>query len=183
MTNKFDAIVIGGGHAGVEAAHAVAKMGFQVALMTMNPKALGRLSCNPAIGGSAKGHIVREIDALGGTIGFLADKSGIQFKTLNKSKGPAIWSPRSQNDKDLHPLYVHEYISKIANIQIIKETAKEILIDGGKACGVETLSGEILKSKIVILCAGTFLNGVMFTGESKSEGGRIGEPASYYLSD
>jgi tRNA uridine 5-carboxymethylaminomethyl modification enzyme len=182
-TNKYDIIAVGGGHAGIEAAHIAAKMGAKTALLTMSVESIGRPSCNPSVGGSAKGHLVKEIDALGGIMGYLADKAGIQFKMLNRSKGPAIWSPRSQIDKDLYPVVAAEYLKNTENLDVIAATVEEILIENDKIKGVRTTDNEILLAKAVILCAGTFLNGVLWTGEDSIEGGRYGEPASKYLSD
>jgi tRNA uridine 5-carboxymethylaminomethyl modification enzyme len=125
--NKFDIVVIGGGHAGIEAAFAAAKMGCTVVLLTMDKNALGRMSCNPAIGGTAKGHLVKEIDALGGLMGKIADKTGIQFRMLNKSKGPAVWSPRCQSDRDLYSRVASEMISTNPNIEIFEKSVSEIL--------------------------------------------------------
>ncbi len=180
---KFDIIVIGGGHAGIEAAYAPAKMGVKTALVSMSIKSLGRPSCNPSIGGTAKGHIVKEIDALGGAMGILADKAGIQFKMLNKSKGPAVWSPRAQIDKDLYPLYAQQLLYKTQNLTLIPTTAYEILIKNGKVYGIKTLDNEIIYSKVVILTPGTFLNGLMWTGEESVKGGRYGEAPAEHLSN
>ncbi len=181
--NKYDIIVVGGGHAGIEAAYVASNMGVQVALITMNLHTIGRPSCNPAIGGTAKGHLVKEIDALGGAMGLLADRGGLLFKMLNRSKGPAVWSPRTQIDKDLYPLYALELLLKQKNIIVIKDTVDEILVDKGSAIGVRTKTNEELLAKAVILCAGTFLNGKMFTGLEVSYGGRFGEPAADKVSD
>ncbi len=181
--NKYDIIVIGGGHAGIEASYIAAKMGAKTALLTMSAMTIGKPSCNPSVGGSAKGHIVKEIDALGGLMGLLADKAGIQFKMLNRSKGPAIWSPRAQIDKDLYPVIAAETLSETENLEIIEATVKEILIEKDKVTGVRTNDNEIISAKAVILCAGTFLNGILWTGDEAREGGRYGEPASKYLSD
>jgi tRNA uridine 5-carboxymethylaminomethyl modification enzyme len=181
--NKYDIIVVGGGHAGIEAAYVASNMGVQVALITMNLHTIGRPSCNPAIGGTAKGHLVKEIDALGGAMGLLADRGGLLFKMLNRSKGPAVWSPRTQIDKDLYPLYALELLLKQKNIILIKDTVDEILVDKGSAIGVRTKTNEELLAKAVILCAGTFLNGKMFTGLEVSYGGRFGEPAADKVSD
>lgn len=183
MDNKFDIIVIGGGHAGIEASYVSSRMGCKVALVTMNKYTMGRPSCNPSIGGTAKGHLVKEIDALGGAMGILADRAGIHFKMLNHSKGPAVWSPRAQIDKELYPLYVLELLSQQPNLTIIEATVKQILIEKGKLKGIETLDGNIILSPNIILCAGTFLNGVMWTGLNARPGGRFDEPASKYLSD
>ncbi len=183
MDNKFDIIVIGGGHAGIEASYVASRMGARVALVTMNKYSMGRPSCNPSVGGTAKGHLVKEIDALGGAMPILTDQAGIHFKMLNRSKGPAVWSPRAQIDKDLYPLYVLNLLSQQQNITIFEATVKQILIENDKVRGIETFDNEILLGKCVILCAGTFLNGVMWTGLRATSGGRYGEPASKYLSD
>lgn len=183
MDNQFDIIVIGGGHAGIEAVTAASKMGCKTALVTMNLYTMGKPSCNPSIGGTAKGHLAKEIDALGGAIGYLADLGGIQFKTLNKSKGPAVWSPRCQIDKNLYPLYVLNFLKKLPNLSIITKTVKEILIEKDKVKGIITTDNEILHSKAVIFCAGTFLNGIMWTGRKSTPGGRFGEPAAYNITE
>ncbi|MBX3043700.1 MAG: tRNA uridine-5-carboxymethylaminomethyl(34) synthesis enzyme MnmG [Candidatus Kapabacteria bacterium] len=183
MNNKFDIIVIGGGHAGIEAAVVSAKMGLKVALLSMDLNVMGRPSCNPSIGGSAKGHLVKEIDALGGVMGLLADRAGIHFKMLNKSKGPAIWSPRAQIDKDLYPHYVSNLLVKQNGITLIKGTANEILIKSDKVSGIITDDNEKIFADAVILCAGTFLNGLLYTGDKITKGGRVGEKASDKVSD
>jgi tRNA uridine 5-carboxymethylaminomethyl modification enzyme len=180
--NQFDIIVIGGGHAGIEACLASARMGKKTALVSMEMGNLGRPSCNPSIGGSAKGHLVKEIDALGGEQGVLADKAGISFKMLNKSKGPAIWSPRCQIDKDLYPKYVLQTLIKQRNLDLIRGNVVEILLDDDSVKGVVLDSGEKIFAKAVILCAGTFLNGVMHVGEEQTKGGRIGEVSSDKIS-
>jgi tRNA uridine 5-carboxymethylaminomethyl modification enzyme len=182
-TNKYDIIVIGGGHAGIEASHIAAKMGCRTALITMSNRTIGRPSCNPSIGGSAKGHLVKEIDALGGAMGFLADRAGIHFKMLNISKGPAIWSPRAQIDKDLYPLYAREYLFNTPNLDIIEAMVDDIIIEKGIARGIVTSDNSIIKAKAVILCSGTFLNGVMHTGQTKTSGGRVGEKPAEKISD
>jgi tRNA uridine 5-carboxymethylaminomethyl modification enzyme len=183
MNNKFDIIVIGAGHAGIEAAVVGARMGLQVALLSMDLDVMGRPSCNPSIGGSAKGHLVKEIDALGGVMGLLADKAGLHFKMLNKSKGPAIWSPRAQIDKDLYPLYVKKLLIEQSNLTLVKGTAEEILIENDEIRGIITDTGETIFAKAVILCAGTFLNGLLYTGDKTTKGGRVGEKASTKVSD
>ncbi|MGB9770377.1 MAG: tRNA uridine-5-carboxymethylaminomethyl(34) synthesis enzyme MnmG [Candidatus Kapaibacteriota bacterium] len=183
MENKFDIIVIGGGHAGIEASFVASRMGCKVALVTMSKYTMGRPSCNPSIGGTAKGHLVKEIDALGGAMGILADKAGIHFKMLNRSKGYAVWSPRCQIDKDLYPLYVYKLLSKQKNLTIIEATVTRILIENYKVEGIETLEGNVLHARSVVLCAGTFLNGIMWTGLKATPGGRFNEPSSKYLSD
>lgn len=172
---NFDIIVIGGGHAGIEASSAVARMGCSVGLFTMDKNTLGRMSCNPAIGGTAKGHLVREIDALGGEMGKIADRSGIQFRMLNKSKGPAVWSPRSQNDRKLYSSEASTIIRNINNLEIVEESVIEIIIEGNKVSGIRTTSGKEFACNALILSSGTFLNGLMHTGLKAVKGGRFGE--------
>jgi len=183
MANKFDIIIIGAGHAGLEAANAAWKMGAKVAVLTMDLNRMGTPSCNPSIGGSAKGHLVKEIDALGGVMGYFADRAGISFKMLNTSKGPAIWSPRCQIDKDLYPAYVKAYFTLNTDITFIQGTADEISLKSGAVSGIITDKNEFIAAKAVILCAGTFLKGVMHTGLVQTKGGRIGEQSSDKISD
>ncbi len=175
MKERYDIIVIGGGHAGIEASAAAANMGLQVALITMKKEAIGRMSCNPAVGGTAKGHLVKEIDSLGGLIGQIADRTAIQFKMLNRSKGPAVWSPRTQNDRELYSKVAIELLSKIKNLEILEGTVTKILIENYKVKGVE-LNGIKIYTKAIVIAAGTFLNGKMFVGRNQTEGGRFGEP-------
>lgn len=182
MYNAYNVVVIGGGHAGIEAACAAAKTGCSVALITMDTNKIGMASCNPSIGGTAKGHIVREIDALGGAMGQLADKAGIHFKMLNRSKGPAVWSPRCQIDKDLYPVYAYDYLEKHKNITVIEETAIEIIVDNYTVRGVRLMHDDIIAALAVVFCPGTFLNGVMYTGMKKTRGGRYGESPSDMIS-
>lgn len=179
---NFDIIVIGGGHAGVEASVAAAKMGCNVALVTMDINSISRMSCNPSIGGTAKGHLVHEIDALGGVMGELADKTGIQFRILNRSKGPAVWSSRCQSDRDLYSQAAKQLVCSQKNLTVIQGTVQEILATNQKVFGVKIEDEEIL-TQAVVLTTGTFLNGVMFVGSKTWTGGRIGEPASVGLSD
>ena len=181
--NIFDIIVIGGGHAGIEAAASAAKMGCLVALLTMDKSALGRMSCNPAIGGTAKGHLVREVDALGGLMGKIADSTGIQFRMLNKSKGPAVWSPRCQSDRDLYSRVASELISSISNIEIIEKSVYEILIKNNSITGIRVDKGEEILAKAVILSAGTFMNAIMHTGLKATTGGRFGEKPSIGITE
>jgi tRNA uridine 5-carboxymethylaminomethyl modification enzyme len=176
----FDIIVAGSGHAGIEAALAASRMGLQVGLVTMDPKAIGRLSCNPAIGGTAKGHLVREIDALGGEMGKIADTTGIQFRMLNRSKGPAVWSPRSQNDRAWYSEEAARRIHSASGIRLIQDLLFDIVVEkaNGKLpqiTGVVTGLGKKYRCDAVILCAGTFLNGILHTGLKQTEGGRYGE--------
>lgn len=166
----FDIIVIGAGHAGIEAAWCSSRMGCSVGMVTMDLDAIGRMSCNPAIGGTAKGHLVKEIDALGGVMGRIADDSGIQFRLLNKSKGPAIWSPRSQNDRELYSKVAKEYIQSCPNITMIQDTVDELIRDqNGEVCGIITASGKKYSCKAVIITSGTFLNAVMHVGHTQNE--------------
>jgi len=180
---KYDIIVIGGGHAGCEAAIASARMGARTLLITMNINTIAQMSCNPAIGGLAKGHLVREIDALGGQMGIAADDTGIQFRMLNKSKGPAVWSPRSQNDRVQYSLYMRHVLENQANLQIRQDSVKTLIIEEGKVHGVVTLIGTKIASKAVILCAGTFLNGLVHIGLNSYSAGRAGEFAAFGTSD
>lgn len=181
--NSYDIVVIGGGHAGIEAAVAPAKMGLAVAMVTMEKNAIGRMSCNPAIGGSAKGHLVHEVDVLGGAMGLIADRSGIQFRTLNKSKGPAIWAGRCQSDRKLYSEAAVQIIETTPNIEVIEDSVIEIIVEDKKIIGVKTLSGNEIKCKAVIVSSGTFLNGKMHTGFQSTIGGRFGERASTGLTE
>ncbi len=175
MFDSYDIIVVGGGHAGCEAAAAAAKLGKKVLLITMNLATIGQMSCNPAMGGIAKGQILREIDALGGMSGIIADQSMIQFRMLNLSKGPAMWSPRTQNDRLLFASYWKKHLESIQNINFWQETVGEILIENNQVIGVKTLRGITIKSKAVILTNGTFLNGIIHIGTHQTTGGRNGE--------
>jgi tRNA uridine 5-carboxymethylaminomethyl modification enzyme len=180
---KFEIVVVGGGHAGIEAASAAARMGCSVGLLTMDKFALARMSCNPAIGGTAKGHLVREIDALGGVMGKIADNTGIQFRMLNKSKGPAVWSPRCQSDRKLYSEEAYRVIAPTKNLEIIEDSGVEVLTQNGKVIGLKTKSGEDIFCKAVVLSAGTFLSGLMHTGLNKTVGGRFGEEASIGITE
>ncbi len=179
----FDVVVVGGGHAGIEAAYAADKMGCSVAVVTMDKNAFGRMSCNPAIGGSAKGHLVHEIDALGGAMGFLADQTGIQFRILNRSKGPAVWASRCQSDRELYSKTASEFMNNLPNTTVIVDSVIEVIEENKQVVGVKTLYGEEIKCKTVIVCSGTFLNGLMYTGLNKTVGGRYGEQASVGLTE
>ena len=180
---SFDIIVIGGGHAGIEASIAAAQMGCSVGLVTMDKNAIGRMSCNPAIGGSAKGHLVHEIDALGGFMGVLADKTGIQFRVLNKSKGPAVWAGRCQSDRKLYSQEAVNLITSFNNLEIIEDSILEIYEENKRISYVKTISGNELKCKTLIICSGTFLNGLMHTGLTSLKGGRYGEKPALGLTE
>ena len=180
---KFDVLVIGGGHAGIEASHAAASMGCSTALVTMEKNAIGRMSCNPAIGGTAKGHLVREVDALGGVMGKLADQTGIQFRMLNKSKGPAVWSPRCQSDRKLYSQAAVDLMSSTPNLEIIEDSVIDIITEGNKITGVRTLKGAEILCSALILSSGTFLNGLMHTGLTSTKGGRFGEQPSVGITE
>ena len=183
MDFKYDVIVIGAGHAGNEAACAAANMGSKTLLITMDMNKIGQMSCNPAVGGIAKGQIVREIDALGGQMGIVTDRSAIQFRMLNRSKGPAMWSPRSQSDRRK---FIEEWISVISstpNLYVWQDTVKELTFDNGCVTGVITALGVEMKAKSVVLTAGTFLSGVMHFGKNQLTGGRVSEPASLGITE
>ena len=181
--NNFDVIVIGGGHAGVEAAYACSRMGKKNCLITNSKSDIGKMSCNPAIGGIGKSHLVREIDAMGGLMGVAADHGGIHFRVLNASKGAAVRATRSQSDRMLYSNKVLSIIDSEDLLSVIENEVTEIQISNGKANGVKLASGEIIYSKKVVLTAGTFLNGKLFTGEEQEQGGRIGDKPSLKLAD
>ena len=178
MFPEYDIIVVGAGHAGCEAAAAAAKMGSQVLLITMNMGTIAQMSCNPAMGGIAKGQIIREIDALGGLSGIITDKTMIQFRMLNKSKGPAMWSPRAQSDRMRFAEEWRLTLESIPNVDFWQDLVKEILVENTKVVGVKTGMGLTIKSKAVILTNGTFLNGVIHIGQKQFKGGRTGEKSS-----
>jgi tRNA uridine 5-carboxymethylaminomethyl modification enzyme len=179
----FDVIVIGGGHAGCEAASACARGGVRTALVTMSLDAIGQMSCNPAIGGIAKGQLVKEIDALGGIMGILADRSGIQFKVLNRSKGSAVWSPRCQSDKAEYRKAVRGILESTPNLELIEGVGEALILKKNTVVGVRLLSGEELSCRALIITTGTFLNGLIHIGERKIQAGRIQEPAATHLSE
>lgn len=183
MQEKYDVIVVGGGHAGCEAAMAAANLGSSVLLVSMDLLGFARMSCNPAIGGIAKGQIVREIDALGGYMGLVTDATTLQFRMLNKSKGPAMWSPRAQCDKVQFSLHWRKILESHCKLDIYADSATRFLFDGEKIAGICTTTGAIFKSQTVVLTAGTFLGGRLFIGRTVFEGGRIGEPASHGLTE
>ncbi|GGC25688.1 tRNA uridine 5-carboxymethylaminomethyl modification enzyme MnmG [Parapedobacter defluvii] len=183
MFNKYNIIVVGGGHAGCEAAAAAANLGSSVLLITMNMATIAQMSCNPAMGGVAKGQIVREIDAMGGYSGIIADKTTIQFRMLNRSKGPAMWSPRTQNDRIRFAEEWRLQLESLPNLDIWQDTVKEIVVKDGKASGVVTSLGIIIESDAVILTNGTFLNGTIHIGEKRFGGGRTGEKSATGLTE
>ena len=183
MTQEFDIIVVGGGHAGCEAAVAAAKLGSKTLLVTMDMTKFAQMSCNPAMGGVAKGQIVREIDALGGYSGLVSDYSAIQFRMLNRSKGPAMWSPRTQNDRALFTTKWREMLEDTPNLYFWQDSVTGILLESNIAVGVSTSLGINLKAKSVILTAGTFMNGVIHVGEKQLGGGRMGEKSSQGITE
>ena len=183
MFEEYDVIVIGAGHAGCEAAHAAAMMGSKVLLATMNMNTIAQMSCNPAMGGVAKGQIVREIDALGGMSGIISDKSMIQFRMLNKSKGPAMWSPRTQNDRVLFSLEWRSALEKTPNVDFWQEMVTGLVVNNNRVVGIETGLGLKIKARSVILTNGTFLNGIIHIGEKQFGGGRTGERAAKGLTE
>ena len=185
MTNEYDIIVVGAGHAGCEAAAAAANMGSKVLLVTMNMQTIAQMSCNPAMGGIAKGQIVREIDAMGGYSGIISDKSAIQFRMLNRSKGPAMWSPRTQNDRMMFASLWREMLEKTPNVDFWQDMVKELIIsaDGKSIEGIVTGMGISFKAKAIVLTNGTFLNGIIHIGEKQIGGGRTGESASIGITE
>ncbi len=180
---KYDAIVIGAGHAGTEAALAIGRAGYQVLFMTMNLDSICQMSCNPAIGGLAKGHVVREIDALGGEMGLAIDRTAIQFRMLNKSKGPAVWAPRAQADKKDYIRYMKRVVESESNIDLKQDQAVELVVENGKATGVRTLMGVEYRGETTIITTGTFMRGLIHVGDVNYPGGRGGDPPSLGLSD
>ena len=183
MEFKYDIIVVGAGHAGCEAASAAARMGSKTLLITMDMNKIAQMSCNPAVGGIAKGQIVREIDAMGGQMGIVTDRSAIQFRMLNRSKGPAMWSPRSQSDRKC---FIEEWVKILTttpNLDIWQDTVMELIVKDGQVCGVKTLLGVEMQAKAVILTNGTFLNGLLHFGKTQIEGGRISEPSSFGITE
>ncbi|MEZ4937731.1 MAG: tRNA uridine-5-carboxymethylaminomethyl(34) synthesis enzyme MnmG [Crocinitomicaceae bacterium] len=183
MEENFDVIVVGAGHAGCEAAHAAGKMGKKVLLITMNMNTIAQMSCNPATGGVAKGQIMREIDALGGMSGIVSDMSAIQFRMLNRSKGPAMWSPRAQNDRFLYSKLWRQFLEENENVCFWQDSVVGLLIEKDSVVGVQTKMNEKIYSKRVVITAGTFMNGLIHVGLNNFQGGRVGDEASLGLSD
>ena len=180
---EYDLIVVGAGHAGCEAANVAAKLGSKVLLVTMNMETIAKMSCNPAMGGVAKGQIVREIDALGGLSAIVSDYSMMQFRMLNTSKGPAMWSPRSQNDRTMFSLKWRELLEQNFNVDFIQDSVNQIIIDKNRVNGVETTSGNKYFAKSVVLTSGTFMNGIIHIGRKQMTGGRMGDKASYGITE
>lgn len=183
MILKYDVLVIGGGHAGCEAATAAANMGARTCLVTMDMNKIAQMSCNPAVGGIAKGQIVREIDALGGQMALVTDATAIQFRMLNRSKGPAVWSPRAQCDRGKFIWEWRRVLDSTPNLYIWQDQAEELIVENGEAVGVKTIWGVELRAKSIVVTAGTFLNGLMHIGRKMVEGGRIAEPAVHHFSE
>lgn len=183
MTFEYDVIVVGAGHAGCEAASAAARLGSKTVLITMDMNKIAQMSCNPAVGGIAKGQIVREIDALGGQMGIVTDRSAIQFRMLNRSKGPAVWSPRSQADRMEFSRLWRETLENTPNLDLWQDSVVELIVNEGRVGGVVTATGTRFLAKAVVLTNGTFLNGLMHIGRTQLPGGRISEPASYGLTE
>lgn len=179
----FDVVVIGGGHAGSDAAHAAARRGVRVALLTLRADSIGVMSCNPAIGGLGKGHLVREIDALGGAMGRVADASGIQFRLLNRRKGPAVQGPRTQSDRKLYRLAMQAELALLPNLTVLEGEAADLMIDGGRIAGVRLEDGSEIATRAVVLTTGTFLHGIIHIGDKQYPGGRMGDKPSNLLAE
>src|SRR5437588_5744229 len=179
----FDVIVIGAGHAGCEAAYIAARIGARTALVTLDANSIGQMSCNPAIGGIAKGHLVREVDALGGIMGEVIDATGIQFRLLNRSRGPAVQSPRAQADRNLYRTGMRRALWDTENLSIIEGEVAEIKYTAHRVSGVELADGTVIESRAIVLTTGTFLNGLIHVGKKTFQAGRSGEPASIKLAN
>src|SRR4030042_4421884 len=182
-TNKFDCVVIGGGHAGAEAAHAAAGIGAQTCLITISRDTIAKMSCNPAIGGLAKGQIACEVDALGGLMGLATDATGIQFRLLNRSKGPAVQSPRAQADKYKYKNYIRMMLEQTPNLTIVEGIASQVITENDIVRAVKCTDGAIYSAPTIVLTTGTFLRGLMHIGDRQFAGGRLDEPAANELSD
>src|SRR5437868_351662 len=180
---EFDVVVIGAGHAGCEAANAAAQMGAKTAIITFNLDLIAQMSCNPAIGGIAKGHLVREIDALGGLMGRVIDQTGIQFRMLNRSRGPAVQAPRAQADRSLYRQQMRRELESVPNLFLRQGEVVEILVEEGRVIGVELMDGRMLRTEAVVVTTGTFLNGLIHIGEKRFSSGRSGELPSIKLAE
>src|SRR4051812_27206973 len=183
MKTNFDIIVVGAGHAGCEAAFAAARLGAHVGLCTLTKETVAHMPCNPAIGGTAKGHLVREIDALGGLMGRAIDATGIQFKLLNRSRGPAVWSPRAQADKKIYGEWVRAELDREPNIEWLIGKAGRVLVENGRIAGIAMEEGDAYACRALIVTTGTFLNGLIHIGDEQLPSGRAGEPPSRELAD
>src|SRR6185436_16572154 len=179
----FDVIVVGAGHAGIEAAYAAARLGCHVGLCTLTRETVGHMPCNPAIGGTAKGHLVREIDALGGLMGRAIDATAIQFKLLNRSRGPAVWSPRAQADKKIYSRWVRDALDQEPGIDWLLGRAGRILVENGRVIGLAFEDGDVHTCRSLVVTTGTFLNGLIHIGPEQRPAGRFGEPPSCELSE
>ena len=180
---NYSIIVVGGGHAGAEAALACARIGLKTLLITMRLDKIAAMSCNPAIGGIAKGQIVRELDAMGGEMAKITDQAGLQFRMLNLSKGPAVWSPRAQCDKDLYSQFMRTVLECQENLDLLESEVSEVIENNHKVAGIKTTDGSIYNANAVIITTGTFLKGVLHNGLKSSSGGRINEKSAEFLSD
>src|SRR3954454_16166774 len=183
MARRFDVIVVGAGHAGCEAAYAAARLGAHVGLCTLSPDTVAHMPCNPAVGGTAKGHLVREIDALGGLMGRAIDATGIQFKLLNRSRGPAVWSPRAQADKRRYGSWVADALRAERGIEWILAKAEGLVLDGGRIAGLALEDDRIVRCRTLVVTTGTFLNGLVHVGREQRPAGRAGEPPSHGLAE
>ncbi len=183
VDDAFDVVVVGAGHAGCEAAVACARLGLRAALVTVKLEDAAKMSCNPAVGGIAKGHMVRELDALGGVMGRITDRAGIQFKMLNRGRGPAVWSPRAQCDKALYSVEMAKLLASVPGLERVAGIVNHVRLAGGRVCAVELADGRMLRCRAAVITPGTFLNGLIHIGETRLEGGRIGEHAARALSE